>query len=134
MTAVGTAVEFGDTSSTTYAFVSGSNSIGGGQSINPFLNGTLATPVVASSTVPTVDTSKVATGGVNSFILAKGNSIDIPVDYVMFTKTAAGTDITSGTYQFQIARLNWETSVTGRQASTFMSNDSLWRSNAVTLP
>ncbi|MBX4198762.1 peptidoglycan-binding protein [Candidatus Parcubacteria bacterium] len=134
MTAVGTAVEFGDTSSTTFAFIDGDNTIGGGQSINPLLGGSAATPAVSSSTALTIDTSKVASGGSNSYILAKGNSIDIPVDYVMYTKTSAGADVTSGVYQFQVARINWLTSVTGRQASTFMATDTLWRSNGVSLP
>jgi hypothetical protein len=84
----------------------------------------------------------------NSYRLAKGNSVDLSIDYVADTRIASGTAgtaattnggsggtlISTGAYNFALERLNWASSVTGRTASTFMSGDTNWRTSTVTLP
>ena len=137
MAAVGADVEFGGNSSTTFALVAQANVLAGAgaESIVPYLSGSASHPVVSSSTAMTIDTSKVTTiTGLNSYKLAQNQSIDIPVTFTMQANTSAGVGITFGTWAFGLERLNWLTSATGRQSSTFMSGLTAWRTPSITLP
>lgn len=134
MEAVGSDIEFGQTGSTTYAFADQDSTLSAAPSTIVYLNGSASAPVVASSTTVTFDTSKVTTVGTNSYKLAEGNTLDLTVEFVMFSKTSAGVDVSAGAYAFGLERLNWLTLANGRASSTFMSGETAWRSPSVTLP
>ncbi len=134
MQAVGTDVDFGSNSSTTYP-VAGWGSAAAARSFVIYLNGSAVNPSVASSTTVTLDTSKVSTvGGLDSYRLSEGNEVDLTIEFVMFGRTTAGAEITAGAYAFGLERLNWLTTETGRASSTFMSGETAWRTPSVTLP
>ncbi len=141
--AVGSDVEFGGSSSTTYPLV-GWGSMVAGSSTVVYANGvsSLGTGVVqaASSTSMTVPSSPFTTSGIgsNSYKLAENAEGDVTVDYVFEnrrTDTTGNTSlITTGAYAVGLERLNWLTNSTGRASSTFMSGDTNWRTGTVTMP
>lgn len=134
MQAVGSDVEFGSVSSTTYP-IAGWGSAAAARSFVIYLNGSASNPSVASSTTVTLDTSKVSTvSGLDSYRLAENNEVDLTIEYVLFSKTTLGVDVTAGAYAFGLERINWLTTTTGRVASTFMSGETAWRTPSVTLP
>ncbi len=134
MQAVGTDVDFGSSSSTTYP-VAGWGSAAAARSFVIYLNGAAVNPSVASSTTVTLDTSKVSTvGGLDSYRLSEGNEVDLTIEYVMFGRTTAGAEISAGAYAFGLERINWLSTETGRASSTFMSGETAWRTPSVTLP
>ena len=134
MQAVGTDVDFGSNSSTTYP-VAGWGSAAAARSFVIYLNGAAVNPSVASSTTVTLDTSKVSTvSGLDSYRLSEGNEVDLTIEFVMFGRTSAGAEITAGAYAFGLERINWLSTETGRAASTFMSGETAWRTPSITLP
>ena len=131
--AVGSDVEFGNGASTTYP-LAGWGSAASAASTVIYQNGSSATPSVASSTSMTIPSSGLVTAGTNSRKIAKGNSVDVTVDYIFEGRTSAGALITTASYAVGLERLNWLTNTTGRQSSTFMSGDTNWRTGTVTMP
>lgn len=150
MKAVGGDIVFGDSASTTYPLVvlgtpldqSASSSViyrGGAE-----VSGTVSVndlTYVASSTAITVPAGVTATT-TNSWTLAEGNTVDIPVSMVFNSRSAqAGTvtapgDIATGAYAIQINRLLWSTAsdIGERQVTNFMAGNSSWRTGTVTMP
>lgn len=139
--AVGSAIEFGDSASTTYPFAGQGGSLTLGTSSIIYVGGSVSAIAsnVASSTTITVPTGLTAVG-TNSWQLGEGNTIDIPVSFIFNGRTGVSTAIGSGAelpigaYAVGLERLNWLSSVTGRQSDTFMSGKSSWRTNTVTMP
>jgi len=146
--AIGSAVEFGDTASTTFPIV-GQGSVTAGTSTVIYRGGASVSSAgssfannltfVSSSTAITVPSGVTATGVTGSWSLAEGNSIDIPVSYIFEGRSRhQGTTtlelITTGAYSVGLERLNWVTSLTGRQSSTFMSGDNDWRTSEISMP
>ncbi len=145
--AVGSAVEFGDTASTTRPFISqGSATAGtstviyrGGASVSS-AGAAFADNLtfVSSSTAITVP-SGVTAAGTNSWSLAEGNSVDIPLSYIFEGRsrhqgTTTLQQITTGAYSVALERVNWTTSATGPTSSTFMAGLSAWRTSETTMP
>ncbi len=150
MKAVGGDIVFGDSASTTYPLVvlgtpldqSASSSViyrGGA-----LVSGTVSTAsltYVGSSTAITVPAGPTATT-TNSWTLAEGNTVDIPVSMVFNSRscespgTGACGDVTTGAYAVQINRLLWSTAsdIGERQVTNFMADNSAWRTGTVTLP
>jgi hypothetical protein len=148
MKAVGGDIVFGDSASTTYPLVvlgtptgdtaSSSMIYRSGAAISGTTEANSLTNV-ASSTAITVP-SGVTSTTTNSWTLAEGNTIDIPVSMVFnsrFGSSVGGTgDITTGAYAVQINRLLWSAAddVGERQVTNFMADNSAWRTGTVTLP
>ncbi len=152
MKAVGADIEFGDSASTTYPLIVFGTPLGdtatsailyrGGAAVSGTLNPDTLT-YAASSTSITVPSNVTASTGANSWILAEGNSVDIPVSIVLNNRTGGSTatiegpaNITTGAYAVQINRLLWSTvhAGGGREVSTFMSGNAAWRTGTVTMP
>ncbi|MBI2086849.1 MAG: peptidoglycan-binding protein [Candidatus Zambryskibacteria bacterium] len=146
--AVGSAVVFGDSASTTRPLVVLGTPLGDTASSSVIYRGgaevsgtTLANSmtIVASSTAITVPSGVTATT-TNSWVLAEGLSIDIPVSMVFNSRTCESvggcSDVTSGAYAIQINRVSWATAddMGEIQVSNFMSGNSSWRTGNVTLP
>lgn len=140
--AVGSDVDFGSSASTTFPLIGWGSTVAGTSTII-YLNGatTITTGIVqsASSTSLTFPSSGLTTlSSLNSYRLAKNNSVDVSVDYVVEgrrTDTAGNTyNVPVGAYAIGLERLNWLSSVTGRTTSTFMSGDTAWRTGTVVLP
>lgn len=134
--AVGADIEFGSTASTTYPLADQDGTLTAAPSIIVYAGGSAVTPVVSSSTAITIPSSGLVTSGVgsNSYKLQEGNSVELPIDFVMETRTSAGSLISTGAYSFGLERLNWLSNLTGRATSNFMSGDTAWRTPTVTLP
>jgi peptidoglycan hydrolase-like protein with peptidoglycan-binding domain len=132
--AVGSAIEFGDAASTTYAIAEQDNTLAAGESFVIYRGGAAVNPDVSSSTSITVP-SGVTAAGTNSWVLGEGNSVDLPISFVMETRDDDSYAlITTGAYAFGLERINWLANSTGRQTDTFMSGNSAWRTSTVTLP
>jgi len=148
MKAVGGDIEFGDSASTTYALAGSFPSVAVGTSTIIYRGGAAVSGsatdagnlyLVASSTSITVPSGVTAVAGsLNSWILAEGNTIDIPISYVFngrYGSSVGGTaEITVGAYAVGLERLNWLTLGSGRQTTTFMAGNSDWRTGTVTMP
>ncbi len=132
--AVGGAIEFGDAASSTYPLADNDGTLTAAPSFIVYVGGTATAPVVSSSTSITIPSGVSAAGGSNSWILGEGNSIDLPISYIMQSKTAAGADVTAGAYAVGLERINWLNLSTGRATDTFMSGNSAWRTSTITLP
>jgi len=95
---------------------------------------------VASSSAITVPAGVTAAVGANSWILAEGNTVDIPYTFSLDSRYGAsvsGTgEITAGSYGVALERFNWLTNHAGggRETSTFMAGNSAWRTGNVTMP
>ena len=152
MKAVGGDIVFGDSASTTYPLVvlgiptgagstatssviyRGGAAVSGSVIANNLNN-------VASSTAITVPSGVTATTS-NSWTLAEGNTVDIPVSMVFNARNgnsatlADGAEVTTGAYAVQINNLFWATAsdVGERHVSDFMSGNASWRTGTVTLP
>ncbi|MEK7147831.1 MAG: hypothetical protein AAB758_00880, partial [Patescibacteria group bacterium] len=148
MKAIGAGVVFGDSASTSRPLVvlgtptgdTASSSViyrGGAEVSGTTLANALT--IVASSTAITVPSGVTATT-TNSWLLAEGNSIDVPVSMVFNSRTCESvggcSDITTGAYAVQINRVSWANADdTGEiQVSNWMSGNSSWRTGNVTLP
>jgi peptidoglycan hydrolase-like protein with peptidoglycan-binding domain len=152
MKAVGGDIVFGDSASTTYPLVvlgiptgAGSTATStviyrGGAAVS---GSTIANNLnnVSSSTAITVPSGPTATTS-NSWTLAEGNTVDIPVSMVFNARSgnaatlADGAEVTTGAYAVQINNLFWATAadVGERHVSDWMSGNSAWRTGTVTLP
>ncbi len=132
--AIGAPIEFGDAASTTYALAEQDSTLAAGESFVIYRGGAAVNPDVSSSTSITIP-SGVTAAGTNSWLLGEGNSVDLPISFVMETRDDDSYAlITTGAYAFGLERLNWLSSVTGRQTDTFMAGNSAWRTSTVTLP
>lgn len=124
--AVGSDIWFGtQAASTTFAF--GIHSAGADA----------ATVLAASSTswsVPTgANTSDNATG--QSFKIAEGATVTIPVTFLFEGRLASGALLTTGSYAVGLSSVAWsDTKLGTAKSSTFMANKTEWRSNTVTMP
>lgn len=127
--AVGSAVVIGDNGSTTFPFADNDTLT----SFFVYLGGSVVTPAVSSSTSMTVP-SGLTSESSNSWTLGEGNTVDIPLTYVMQSKTSAGVDITAGAYAFGLERFNYRPVGGNNQSDTFMSGNSAWRTSTVVLP
>ena len=145
--AVGADVEIGDSASTTYAlaavYPSGSTATG----TTIYRNGAAVSGTgnadgmifVASSSSITLPTLTAAVGS-NSWIVSEGNEATFTYTFSFDSRwgySTGGTgEITSGNYAVQLDRLNWVTNAAGggREASTFMSGNSAWRTGSVAMP
>ncbi len=142
--AVGNAIEIGDSASTTFAFAGGFPSGAAGTSTIIYRGGVSALTdgvvYVSSSTAITIPSGLAASTGSNSWVLSEGSTVDIPVSYVFNGRSGntgvlgSGAEIPVGLYAVGLERLNWSSSVTGRQSDNFMSGNSAWRTNTVTMP
>lgn len=144
--AVGADIEFGDSASTTYALAGGFPSGAAGTSTIIYRGGASALTdgvvYVSSSTSITVPSGVTAAVGANSWILAEGNTVDIPVSFVFNGRSGntgvlgSGAEITTGAYAVGLERLNWITNAAagGKETSTFMAGNSAWRTGTVTMP
>jgi len=148
MKAVGGDIVFGDSASTTYPLVvlgipSGATASStviyrGGAEVSGATDAA-SLALVASSTAITVPSGVTATT-TNSWTLAEGNTVDIPVSFVFNARSsssnAGANDITTGAYAVQINRIFWATAsdVGERHVTTFMNGNSAWRTSTVTLP
>ncbi len=143
--AVGGDVEFGDSASTTYALAGGYPTGAAGTSTKIYRGGAVVTDLVTQNVSSSTSISISAGGsvsastGANSWKLAEGGTVDIPISYVFETRAASGTVgggslISTGAYAVGLERLNWLTTVGGRQSDTFMSGKQSWRTPTVTLP
>jgi hypothetical protein len=150
MTAVGSDIDFGSSSSTTHPLAGWGSTVQGTSTIL-YRGGTAVGPAVASSTSLIIPSSGLTNLGstLASYRLSEGNSVDITVEYVWDNRianatpgtAACGADISAGgcliptgAYAVGLERLNWSTPTTGRTASTFMSGVTDWRTNTVTMP
>jgi hypothetical protein len=127
--AVGSAIVFGDNSSTTFPFADNDTLT----SFFVYLGGSIVTPAVSSSTSMTVP-SGLASAGSNSWTLGEGNTVDIPLTYVMQSRTSAGAEITAGAYAVALERINFRPVNGNNTSDTFMSGNSAWRTSSVVLP
>ncbi|MFZ3020048.1 MAG: peptidoglycan-binding domain-containing protein [Minisyncoccia bacterium] len=137
MKAVGGDVYFGDTGSTTYALADQNSTATAGESIVPYIGGAATHPIVSSSTAIQVSSggSVSTTAEANTWKLAEGGTVNIPISFVMETRVVTvGTLITTGAYSFGLERLNWLSLAGGRQTDTFMAGKQSWRTSTVTLP
>ncbi|MEK7227337.1 MAG: peptidoglycan-binding domain-containing protein [Patescibacteria group bacterium] len=146
--AIGAGVVFGDSASTSRPFVVLGTPLGDTASSSVIYRGgaaaagtTLANSltIVASSTAITVPSGVTATT-TNSWLLAEGNTIDLPVSMVFNSRTCESvggcSDITTGAYAVQINRISWANAddMGEIQVSSFMDGNSSWRTGNVTLP
>lgn len=131
--AVGGDIIFGDAASTTVPFVSNAGgSHDDGASFIVYRGGAAVATGGASSTSITVP-SGVTSVASESFTLQEGNTVEIPVSFLIEGRTTAAALVTTGSYAIGIAQLNWVSSA-GIQESNFMSGNSAWRTSTVSLP
>lgn len=134
--AVGNAIDIGDSASTTFAFAGGWPSAAAGTSTVIYRGGAVSAEAnnVSSSTAITIPSGLAASSGANTWTLGEGNTVDIPVSFVFNGRTNLGAELPVGAYAVGLERLNWSSSVTGRQSDTFMAGNSAWRTSTVTMP
>ncbi len=149
MKAIGASVVFGDSASTTRPLVVLGLPLGDTASSSVIYRAGAAVSgaanadnlvLVASSTAITVPAGPTATT-TNSWVLAEGNTIDVPVSMVFNSRfgistTYATGDVTTGAYGVQINRISWANAddMGELQVSSFMDGNSTWRTGNVTLP
>lgn len=132
VTALGAAITFGDNGSSTPMF---------GQTPSFFkiyrdgsVDSTVSSNATSTSfTIPS-DLVTVDSNNANSWVLARNNSMDIPVSFTIEGRKTTGAAFTTGNYAVQLAGIRWQSATTGTQTSTFMDTQSAWRSSSVVLP
>ncbi|HEY9481084.1 MAG TPA: hypothetical protein VIR98_02535, partial [Candidatus Paceibacterota bacterium] len=135
VTALGGDIVFGSTGSTTTLFGVNGAATTTTTYLAVYKNGASAGSLSANSSGGTnaivsysVPSSGVTSSG-ESFTLSKNNTVDIPVT-VQFTVNGSSAN----TYAVQINGFKWQSSSTGQQDSTSMTNKSEWRTPSVSLP
>jgi hypothetical protein len=99
-----------------------------------YKNGVAVTPATASSTVAVNWTKPTGTTAYNTtgFILAEGQTVSLPVEYVI--SGVAGT-FDSGSYSVGLKQINANPTNGGSVVATnFMDGMIEWRTNTVVLP
>jgi hypothetical protein len=104
-----------------------------------YQNGALVTLANASSTSWSVpSTGAVVSGFVApavAFKIAQNNSVTMPVDFIFEGRTAAGSLVSTGSYAVGLSNVKWSLTDGGvSNTSSFMLNQTAWRSSAVSLP
>lgn len=126
--AVGSAISFGGTGSTTSAFSTTSATYAsiyrnGSANGAPSANTTTGTSAIVSYSIPS---SGVTTSG-QTWTLADGNTVEVPVTYQI---TIAGSS--ANLYAVQLNGIQWQG--TTPSSSTFMTDKTEWRTSTVSLP
>jgi peptidoglycan hydrolase-like protein with peptidoglycan-binding domain len=98
-----------------------------------YKNGVDDTPAIASSTVAINWNAPAgtATYGTNGFILSEGQTVTVPVEYVI----SVNSDFAFGSYSVGLLHVKWTASAGGTAATTeFMAGLLDWRTNTIILP
>ncbi len=129
--AVGGTIMFGTVASTTGALVNGDVT-----HLQLYKNSSVATQGAVSTTTSfQVPTSGVVTSGLtNSFTVADGGEVEVPITYTFLSRTNAGVDTsTLGNYSVNLQGLSW-VGPSGVASSTFMSGITDWRTAEIPFP
>jgi hypothetical protein len=108
--------------------------------IAPYVNGvvTASSTFAVAATSWNIPSSGVVTTGLPgasvAFELQQNNSIQIPVNFLLYGRNSAGSLVAAGSYAVGLNGINWSTNGTVNNSSTFMAGQLNWRTSSVSFP
>lgn len=99
-----------------------------------YKDGSAVAPAAASTTSWTKPSGTVAYA-TTGFVLSEGQTVTIPVDFVMQGRLTTGAFVDFGSYTLGVDAIHWSSnSGVTDSSSTFMADLLDWRTNSITLP
>ncbi len=131
--AVGGAIDFGTVASSSSAFGTTTSFFKVYQNGAALAAGSFL--VASSSAYDTPSTGVTTSGLTETFRLEENNEITLPVTFRFEGRTTAGALVSGGSYSVGLEGIRWGTASTAASvATTFMANDTDWRTSTVSLP